>query len=43
LYLLDDADQAGRVGEVAVMEDEAAILFVRILVQVVDAVGVEQR
>lgn len=42
LHLLDDADQAGGVGQVAVVEDEAAILDVRVLVQVVDAVGVEE-
>ncbi|EXI76370.1 MAG: hypothetical protein AW07_00315 [Candidatus Accumulibacter sp. SK-11] len=43
LHLLDDADQARRVGQVTVVEDEAAILLVRVLVQVVDTVGVEQR
>ena len=43
LHLLDDADQAARIGHVAVMQDEAAVRFVRVLVQVVDAVGVEQR
>ena len=43
LHLLDDADQARRIGEVAVVQDEAAVLLVRILVQVVDAIGVEQR
>jgi hypothetical protein len=43
LHLLDDAHQAGAVGHVAVVEDEAAVRFVRILVEMVDAVGVEQR
>ena len=43
LHLLDDADEAGRIGEVAVVQDEAAALFMRVLVQVVNAVGVEQR
>ncbi len=42
LHLLDDADQVGRVGQVAVMEDEIAVLHVRILVEMVDAVGVEE-
>ena len=42
LHLLDDADQAGTVGQVAVVQDELAPGFVGVLVQVVDAVGVEQ-
>ena len=42
LHLLDDADEAGGIGEVAVVQDELAVVLVRILVQVVDAVGVEQ-
>ena len=32
-----------RIGQVAVMQDEAPVALVRILVEVVDAVGVEQR
>ena len=43
LDLLDDAHEAGTVGHVAVVEDEAAVLFVGVLVEVVDAVGVEER
>ena len=43
LHLLDDADQAGAVGQVAVVQDEAPVVDVRVLVEVVDAVGVEQR
>ena len=43
LHLLDDADQVGGVGEIAVVEDEVAVFHVRILVEVVDAVGVEER
>jgi hypothetical protein len=43
LYLLNDADQARRIGHVAVMQDEVALGDMRILVQVVDAVRVEQR
>ena len=43
LHLLEDADQAGGVGQVAVVEDEAPVGGMRILVEMVDAVGVEQR
>ena len=43
LQLLEDADQARGVGHVAVVEDEAAIRLMRVLVEMVDAVGVEQR
>ncbi len=43
LNLLDDADEAGAVGEVAVVQDELAPGFVRVLIEVVDSVGVEQR
>ena len=32
-----------RVGQVAVVQDEALVVDVRILVEVVDAVGVEER
>jgi hypothetical protein len=43
LHLLDDAHQARAVGHVAVVQDEFSVLLVRILVEMVDAVGVEQR
>ena len=43
LHLLDDADQAGGIGEIAVMQHEAAVLGMRILVEMIDAVRVEQR
>lgn len=43
LYLLDDADQVGGIGKIAVMQDEVFVLDVRILIKVVDAVGVEER
>jgi hypothetical protein len=43
LHLLDDAHQAGAVGHVAVVQDELAVRLVRILVEMVDAVGVEER
>ena len=42
LHLLHDVDEAGGVGEVAVVQDELLMLDVRILVEVVDAGGVEQ-
>ena len=42
LHLLDDADQVGGVGQVAVVEDEVAVLHMRVLVEMVDAVGVEE-
>ncbi len=43
LDLLDDADEAGAVGQITVVQDEAAAGLVRVLVEVVDAVGVEER
>jgi hypothetical protein len=43
LHLLDDAHQAGRIGQIAVVQHELAVVDVRVFVQVVDAVGVEQR
>jgi hypothetical protein len=42
-HLLDDADQVGGVGEVAVVQLERHLGLVRVAVQVVDAVGVEER
>ena len=43
LYLLNDADQVGGIGEVAIVQDEVAVVDVRILIQMVDAVSVEGR
>lgn len=43
LHLLDDADQVGGVGQVAVMEDQVAVLHVRVLIEMVDTVGIEDR
>ena len=43
LHLFDDVDEARRIGHVAMMQHEATSLFVRILIQVVDAIGIEQR
>jgi len=42
LGLLDDADEAGAVGQVAVVQEEAHILFMPVAIEVVDTVGVEQ-
>jgi hypothetical protein len=42
LNLLDDARQARRVGHVSVVQDEAPISLVRVLIQMIDAVGIEQ-
>ena len=36
LRFLDDADQVGGVGDVAVMQEEPGVAFVRVDVQVVD-------
>ena len=41
LHLLDDPDQVGAVGEVAVMEHQARVTLVGILVEVIDPAGVE--
>ena len=43
LHLLDDADQIGGVGQVAVVQMQAHVALVRVLVEVIDAVGVEAR
>ena len=37
LRLLHDADQVGRVGQVAVVQEEAGVGVVRVLVEVIDA------
>ncbi len=42
LAFLDDADQVGGIRHVAVMQDEALVLLVRVLVDVLDAAGVER-
>ena len=43
LHVLDDADQARAVGHVAVVQHKPTVVDVGILVEVVDAVGIEQR
>ena len=42
-HLLDDAGQAGAVRHIAVVQDESPGRLMRVLVQVVDTVGVEKR
>ena len=42
LHLLYHANQTGTVGHVAVMQDEATVADFRSLVEMIDAVGVEQ-
>src|SRR3546814_2967215 len=39
LDLLDDADQVGAVGQVTIMKNEALIIDMGVLVEVVDAIG----
>jgi hypothetical protein len=41
--VLDDAQEAGGIGEIAVVDDKARGGLVGVLVQVIDAMGVEQR
>ena len=43
LRFLHDADDIGRVGHIAVMQVERDALFVRIMNEMVDALGVERR
>ena len=42
-YFLDDADEVGGIREVPVVEFEPKVFFVRVLVQMIDAIGVQQR
>lgn len=43
LCLLHDPQQIGRVDHIAIVEDEARVSFMRILIDVLDAAGVERR
>ena len=43
LHLLHDADEVPGVGKVAVMQHEPAVLLMRPLIQMIDAVGIEER
>ena len=42
LHLLDDPDQIGRVGQIPIMQFEPHIFLVRILVKMIDAIGIER-
>ena len=41
LHFLDDADEVGTIGQIAVVQLQSHIRFMRILVEVIDAVGVQ--
>ena len=43
LDLLDDANKVGGVREITVVQDEVTFSDVRILIQVIDAIGIERR
>ena len=43
LHLLNDADQVAAVGQVAVMQREVLLVDMRVLIQVVNTVGIERR
>ncbi len=43
LGLLHEADQVGGIGQVAVVQEEARLVLVRVDVEMVDAGGVERR
>jgi hypothetical protein len=43
LYLLDDSDKVCGIGQIPVMEDKIPVRHMGVLVQVVDAIRVEQR
>jgi hypothetical protein len=43
LHLLNDPDQIRSIGQIAVVESEPNVPLMRILVQVVDAVSIEER
>ena len=42
LNFLNDANEAGAIGQVAVVEEESDAFVVTVLVEVIDAVGIEQ-
>ena len=43
LRLLDHAHQAGRIGHVAMVQEEPAIRRLRVLIEMIDTLGVELR
>ena len=42
LYLLNDADDVGRIGQIAIMQFEFYIFFMLINIQMIDPVGIKQ-
>jgi hypothetical protein len=42
LHMLHDADQIRRIREIAIMQAQAHVALVRILIQVIDPIGVER-
>ena len=43
LHLLHDADQVRRIGQVAVIHEETHIRLMRVLIEMIDAVGIDER
>ena len=43
LYLLNQSNQVGAVGQIAIMQEKASVTFVWVLIQMIDAVCIEQR
>lgn len=43
LDLLDNADQVGRIGQVTVVQNQPQVRLVRVLIEMIDTIGVEQR
>ena len=43
LRLLHDADEVGRIGQIAIMHEKARLFFVRIDIEMVDPRGIERR
>ena len=43
LHLLHNVNQARRVGQVAIVQDEISMVDMRVFIQVIDAIGIEQR
>ena len=42
LHFLDDTDQVRAVGEISVVHEEANVLFVGVVIQMVHAIGIEE-
>ena len=43
LNLLDDANEVRRIGEVAIMQEKANAGLMRVMIQMIDTIGVDQR